>query len=32
MVTEAGRALVRSICAVFDAHLAPEAERHSKTL
>jgi oxygen-independent coproporphyrinogen-3 oxidase len=32
MVTEAGRVLVRSICAVFDTHLAPEAQRHSKAL
>jgi oxygen-independent coproporphyrinogen-3 oxidase len=32
MVTETGRILVRSVCAVFDTHLAPEAQRHSKTL
>lgn len=31
-VTSAGRVLVRSVCAVFDAHLAPDAQRHSKTL
>ena len=31
-VTETGRLLVRSICAVFDVHLAPEAQRHSKAL
>lgn len=31
-VTPAGRVLVRSVCAVFDAHLAPDAQRHSKTL
>lgn len=32
MVTEPGRVLVRSVCAVFDTHLAPQAQRHSKTL
>jgi oxygen-independent coproporphyrinogen-3 oxidase len=32
MVTEAGRILVRSVCAVFDTHLEPEAQRHSKTM
>ena len=32
MVTEPGRVLVRSVCAVFDTHLAPEAQRHSKAL
>ncbi len=32
MVTEPGRVLVRSVCAVFDTHLAREAQRHSKTL
>lgn len=32
MVTELGRVLVRSVCAVFDRHLATEAQRHSKTL
>jgi oxygen-independent coproporphyrinogen-3 oxidase len=31
-VTETGRLLVRSICAVFDAYFAPEAQRHSKAL
>lgn len=31
-VTEAGRVLVRSVCAVFDAHLVTDAQRHSKTL
>lgn len=31
-LTEHGRLLVRSICAVFDVHLAPEAGRHSKAL
>jgi oxygen-independent coproporphyrinogen-3 oxidase len=31
-LTEHGRLLVRTICAVFDAHLAPEAGRHSKAL
>lgn len=31
-VTEIGRILVRSVCAVFDTHLAPEAQRHSKAL
>ncbi len=28
-VTERGRLLVRSVCAVFDRHLAPEAKRHA---
>ena len=32
VVMETGRILVRSVCAVFDTHLAPEAQRHSKTL
>jgi oxygen-independent coproporphyrinogen-3 oxidase len=32
MVTEPGRVLVRSVCAVFDTHLSPDAQRHSKTL
>lgn len=32
MVTEAGRVLVRSVCAVFDTHLAPDAQRHSRTV
>ena len=31
-LTECGRLLVRTICAVFDAHFAPEAGRHSKAL
>ncbi|MET0271627.1 MAG: oxygen-independent coproporphyrinogen III oxidase [Phenylobacterium sp.] len=31
-VTELGRVLVRSVCTVFDTHLAPEAQRHSKAL
>ncbi|RAK52521.1 oxygen-independent coproporphyrinogen III oxidase [Phenylobacterium deserti] len=31
-VTEPGRVLVRSVAAVFDAHLAPEAGRHSRTI
>ena len=31
-VTEAGRVLVRSVCAVFDAHTAPQTQRHSRTL
>lgn len=32
MVTERGRILVRSVCAVFDAYLAPQAERHAKAI
>jgi len=32
MVTERGRVLVRSVCAVFDAHLAPEAQRHARAI
>lgn len=32
MVTEPGRVLVRSVCAVFDTHLAADAERHSRTV
>ena len=32
MVTEPGRVLVRSVCAVFDTHLAPDAQRHSRTV
>ncbi len=32
MVTERGRILVRSVCAVFDAYLAPEAQRHAKAI
>jgi oxygen-independent coproporphyrinogen III oxidase len=31
-ITPAGRVLVRSVCAVFDAYLRPEAQRHSATL
>lgn len=31
-VTEAGRPLIRSICAVFDAYFQPESGRHSKAL
>lgn len=31
-VTQAGRFLVRSVCAVFDAYLAPEAQRHAKAI
>jgi oxygen-independent coproporphyrinogen-3 oxidase len=31
-VTELGRLLVRSVCAVFDAYFAPEAGRHSKAI
>jgi oxygen-independent coproporphyrinogen-3 oxidase len=30
--TEPGRNLIRSVCALFDAHLAPEAQRHSATI
>jgi oxygen-independent coproporphyrinogen-3 oxidase len=30
--TAAGRNLIRSVCALFDAHLAPEAKRHSATI
>ncbi len=32
ILTENGRLLVRSICAVFDAHFAPDSGRHSKAL
>lgn len=32
MVTERGRILVRSVCAVFDAYLAPEAQRHAGSI
>jgi oxygen-independent coproporphyrinogen-3 oxidase len=32
VVTPPGQILVRSICAVFDAHLAPEAGRHAKAI
>ena len=32
MVTEHGRILVRSVCAVFDAYLAPAAQRHAKAI
>jgi len=31
-VTEAGRPLVRSMAAVFDAYLDPHAGRHSRSL
>ncbi|MBP6545480.1 MAG: oxygen-independent coproporphyrinogen III oxidase [Phenylobacterium sp.] len=31
-VTDLGRLVVRSVCAVFDAYFAPEAGRHSKAL
>lgn len=31
-VTPRGRMLVRSICALFDAHLAPDAQRHAKAI
>ena len=31
-ITELGRLLVRTICAVFDAYFAPEAGRHSKAI
>ncbi|MFC3068338.1 oxygen-independent coproporphyrinogen III oxidase [Phenylobacterium soli] len=31
-VTDAGRVLVRSVCAVFDAYVVADAQRHSKTL
>ena len=31
-VTEAGRLVVRSVCAVFDTYFDPTAERHSKAL
>jgi oxygen-independent coproporphyrinogen-3 oxidase len=31
-VTEAGRPLVRAICAAFDAHLDPASGRHARTL
>lgn len=32
MVTERGRIVVRSVCAAFDAYLAPEAERHARAI
>jgi oxygen-independent coproporphyrinogen-3 oxidase len=32
VVTPPGQILVRSICAAFDAHLAPEAGRHAKAI
>jgi len=32
VVTEAGRLVVRSVCAAFDAYFAPDAGRHSKAL
>ncbi len=31
-VTTRGRMLVRSICALFDAYLAPDAQRHAKAI
>ena len=31
-ITEAGRPLVRSVCAAFDTYLAPNGERHAKAL
>ena len=31
-VTPRGRLLVRSICALFDAYLAPDAQRHAKAI
>ena len=31
-VTDLGRLVVRSVCAVFDTYFAPEAGRHSKAL
>ena len=31
-VTSDGRILVRSVCAVFDAYFAPEAQRHAKAI
>ena len=31
-VTPRGRMLVRSICALFDAYLAPDAQRHAKAI
>ena len=31
-ITEAGRPVIRSVCAVFDAFFAPEAKRHSRAL
>jgi oxygen-independent coproporphyrinogen-3 oxidase len=31
-ITEAGRPVIRSVCAVFDAYFAPEAKRHSRAL
>ncbi len=31
-VTARGRMLVRSICALFDAYLAPDAQRHAKAI
>ena len=32
VVTERGRPLVRSACAVFDSYLAPEARRHARSI
>jgi oxygen-independent coproporphyrinogen-3 oxidase len=32
MVTDRGRFLVRSVCAVFDAYLETEAQRHAKAI
>jgi len=31
-VTELGRPLIRSVCAVFDRYLSPDAERHSRAV
>ena len=31
-VTPRGRLLVRSICALFDVYLAPDAQRHAKAI
>ena len=31
-ITPRGRMLVRSICALFDAYLAPDAQRHAKAI
>ena len=31
-VTEEGRPLVRTVAAVFDAYLNPEADRHAKAI
>ena len=32
LVTEAGKLVVRTICALFDVYFAPEGGRHSKSL